>query len=255
MQRKQATESLIHSIKNNKAKYTTFDTKYHKMPSYMRRSVINKALGYLSSYHRNVENWKNNGCRGKKPTLQKHLNQFPTFYKDNMYLPNTDDTVQLKLFVDNDWKWVTVKLKHTDIQYIRKHLQNTKMSVPTLEKKHYKWFLRFAFEQDVKLKDTKDAILAVDLGINTDATCSVMRNDGTILARKFINFASDKDRLTHTLNKSKGVSQKYVSHNTTKLWRIAKFKNEELARKIAKAITDYAVSQNVDVIVFEHLDR
>ena len=255
MQRKQYAESLIHTTKNNKAKYD-FDSKFYKMPSYMRRSVINTALGYLSSYHSNLDNWHNNGCVGKKPTFQIHLNQFPTFYKYNMYLPNAeiDDAVRLKLFIDNDWKWVTVKLKHTDIQYIRKHLLNTKMSVPTLEKKNKKWFLRFAFEEDVKLKDTKDTILAIDLGINTDATCSVMRSDGTILARKFINFASDKDQITHTLNKIKGVSQKYGSHNTTKLWRVAKFKNEELARKIAKAITDYAIEQNVDVIVFEHLD-
>ena len=253
MQRKQYAESLIHATKNNKAKYD-FDIKFYKMPSYMRRSVINSALGYLSSYHSNLDNWHNNGCKGRKPTFQRHLNQFPTFYKDNMYLPNTNDTVQLKLFIDNDWKWVTVKLKHTDMQYIRKHLQNTKMSVPTLEKKHHKWFLRFAFEKDIKLKDTKDTILAIDLGINTDATCSVMKSDGTILARKFINFASDKDQITHTLNKIKGVSQKYGSHNTTKLWRVVKFKNEELARKIAKAITDYAIEQNVDVIVFEHLD-
>lgn len=194
--------------------------------------------------------------RGNKPTLQKHLNQFPTFYKDNMYVPENidNDKVQLKLFIGNDWKWVDVKLKHTDMQYIRKHLQNTKMSVPTIEKKHHKWFLRFAFEEDVKLKNTKDIILAIDLGINTDATCSVMRKDGTILARKFINFASEKDQLNHTLNKIKKVSQKYGSHNTTKLWRIAKFRNDELARKVAKAITDYAVEQNADVIVFEHLD-
>ena len=257
IQRKQFAENLIHNTKDNKAKYD-FDDRFYKMPSYMRRNVINSALGYLSSYHSNLENWENTDVktRGNKPTLQKHLNQFPTFYKDNMYVPENidNDKVQLKLFIGNDWKWVDVKLKHTDMQYIRKHLQNTKMSVPTIEKKHHKWFLRFAFEENVKLKNTKDIILAIDLGINTDATCSVMRRDGTILARKFINFASDKDQITHTLNKIKGVSQKYGSHNTTKLWRIAKFRNDELARKVAKAITDYAVEQNADVIVFEHLD-
>ena len=96
--------------------------------------------------------------------------------------------------------------------------------------------------------------MAVDLGINTDAACSVMRKDGTILARKFISFASDKDQITHTLNRLKGVSQKYGSHNSTKLWRTAKFRNEELARKIAKTITDYAIGQKADVIVFEYLD-
>ena len=256
IQRKQYTENLIHNTKNNKAKYD-FDNKFYKMPSYMRRNVINSALGYLSSYHSNLDNWTTNGCKGRKPTFQRHLNQFPTFYKDNMYLQNTDDTVQLKLFIDNDWKWVTVKLEHTDMKYIRKHFLHKKMSVPTLEKKYHKWYLRFAFEEDVKLNNTpikQQTILAVDLGINTDATCSVMKSDGTILARKFINFASDKDQITHTLNKIKGVSQKYGSYNTTKLWRVARFRNEELARKIAKTITDYAIEQNVDVIVFEYLD-
>ena len=89
----------------------------------MRRNVINSPLGYLSSYHSNLENWENTDVktRGNKPTLQKHLNQFPTFYKDNMYvLENIDnDKVKLKLFIGNDWKWVDVKLKHTDMQYIR----------------------------------------------------------------------------------------------------------------------------------------
>jgi IS605 OrfB family transposase len=254
MQRKQYAENLIHSTKNNKAKYSDFDTKFHKIPSYMRRAAINTALGYLSSYHSHLDNWNENGCIGKVPTLQRHHNKFPTFYKDNMYSKCDGDTVKLKIYKDNDWKWINVKLKHTDMQYIRKHLSNTKMSVPTLEKKHHKWFLRFAFEEDVKLKNSKDTILTVDLGINTDATCSVMRKDGTILARKFINFASEKDQLIHTLNKIKKIQQKYDNHNNTKLWRYAKFKNEELARKIAKAITDYAIEQNVDVIVFEYLD-
>lgn len=257
LKRRQFAEKLIHNTKSNKAKYD-FDARFYKMPTYMRRNVINMTLGYLSSYHSNLENWEkaDKKTRGRKPTLQKHQNQFPIFYKDNMFISRNidNDKVQLKLFIDNDWKWIDVKLKHTDMQYIRKHLQNMKMSVPTLEKKHHKWFLRFAFEEDVKLKNTKDTILAIDLGINTDATCSVMKKNGTIIARKFINFASEKDQLNHTLNKIKKVNQKYGSHNTTKLWRIAKFRNDELSRKVAKAIVDYAMEQNVDIIVFEHLD-
>ena len=48
------------------------------------------------------------------------------------------------------------------------------MSAPTLEKKNKKWFLRFAFEENVTLKKTDNTIMAIDLGINTDATCSIM---------------------------------------------------------------------------------
>ena len=81
-----------------------------------------------------------------------------------------------------------------------------------------------------------------------------MNIDGAILAREFINFASDKDQLYHTLNKIKKVQQKYGSNNIAKLWRYAKFHNEELARKIAKQIVFAATKYNCDVIVFEHLD-
>lgn len=251
-------DALIHTTKSNDAVYPDFDIKFHKMPSYLRFAVVNTALGYLSSYHSNLTNWEYSNTNNKAPTLQTHLNKLPTFYKGNMYLDNCDgDAVRLKLFVNNDWNWVKVDLKHTDVVSIQKHMQNAKMSVPTLEKKNKKWFLRFAFEEQIQLNKTpleEQKILAVDLGINTDATCSVMKNDGAILAREFINFASDKDQLYHTLNKIKKVQQKYGSNNTQKLWRYAKFHNEELAKRIANAITDTAIKYNCDVIVFEHLD-
>lgn len=251
-------DALIHSTRSNQALYTEFDIKFHKMPSYLRFAVINTALGYLSSYHSNLDNWKCSNTDTKPPTLQTRLNKLPTFYKGNMYLDDCDgDAVRLKLFVNNDWNWVKVSLKHTDVVSIQKHMQTAKMSVPTLEKKNKKWFLRFAFEEKVELNKTKieeQRILAVDLGINTDATCSVMGIDGTILAREFVNFASAKDQLYHTLNKIKKVQQKYGSNNTTKLWRYAKFHNEELARKIANAITDTAIKYDCDVIVFEYLN-
>lgn len=56
--RKDYADSLIHSTKSNIAKYPEFDARFHKMPSYLRFSVINTALGYLSSYHSNLDNWE-----------------------------------------------------------------------------------------------------------------------------------------------------------------------------------------------------
>lgn len=251
-------DALIHSTKSNKAIYPEFDIKFYKMTSYLRFSVINTALGYLSSYHSNLDNWEHSNNNNKAPTLQIRLNKLPTFYKGNMYFDSfEDDTVKLKLFINNDWNWVEVKLKHTDVISIQKHMINAKMSVPTLEKKNKKWFLRFAFDEKVEINKTKleeQLILAVDLGINTDATCSVMNVNGAILAREFINLTSDKDQLYHTLNKIKKVQQKYGSNNITKLWRYAKFHNEELAHKIASAITNTAIKYDCDVIAFEYLD-
>lgn len=254
-------EHLIHSTKNNIAKYPDFDIKFHKMPSYMRRDIVSTAIGHLSSYYSRYKSWEDNGKLGKAPTLQIHLRKFPTFYKGNMSDSSDidNDNVRIKLFVDNDWKFITINLKHTDLQYIRKNFYGKHISSPTLEKKYNKWFLRFAITEEIKLHAKtiqEQRVLAIDLGINTDATCSVMLSDGTILARKFINFSSDKDRIWHCLNKIKKIQKHYGSKggNARKLWRYCKALNNELARKIALSIINYALEAQVDIIVFEYLN-
>jgi len=249
-------EHLIHTTKDNVAKYPEFDQLFYKMPCYFRRGVIADAIGIVSSYRSNYKNWENNGKVGKPPRLQtKHYN-CPIFYRDNTY-EETDNPniVRLKLFINNDWVWYPVHLRATDIKYIQKHCQNKEMSAPILERRYNKYYLRFAFTEKVKLNEVKaenQKVLAVDLGVNNDAVCSVMTADGTVLNRKFINFKSDKDRLYHTLNKIKKKQKKHQS--VSKLWSYAKNCNEQHSIKIAQAIVDYAVQNAVHCIVFEHLD-
>ena len=249
-------EHLIHTTKDNAAKYPEFDQLFYKMPCYFRRGVIADAIGIVSSYRSNYENWEKNGKIGKPPRLQTKHYSCPIFYRDNTY-EETDspNIVNLKLYINNDWVWYPVHLRATDIKYIQKYCQNKEMSAPILERRYNKYYLRFAFTEKVKLNEVKtenQKVLAVDLGINNDAVCSVMTADGTVLNRKFINFKSDKDRLYHTLNKIKKKQKKY--HSVSKLWSYAKNCNEQHSIKIAQAIVDYAVSQNVHCIVFEHLD-
>ena len=256
VKRKTIVEHLIHTTKDNEAKYSEFDQLFFKMPSYFRRGVIADAIGIVSSYRSNYENWKKNGEIGKLPRLQtKHYN-CPVFYRDNTY-EETDNPniVNLKLYINNDWVWYPVHLRATDIKYIQKYCQNKEMSAPILEKRYNKYYLRFAFTEKVKLNEIKaenQKVLAVDLGVNNDAVCSVMTADGTVLNRKFINFKSDKDRLYHTLNKIKKKQKKHQS--VSKLWSYAKNCNEQHSIKIAQAIVDYAVQNAVHCIVFEHLD-
>lgn len=119
---------------------------------------------------------------------------------------NDKHTVHLKVYHKSDWVWATVTLRKTDIAYLRKYWMHACASAPVLEKRFGKYSLRFSFEENISLSKTpikKQRICAVDLGLNTDATCCIMTADGTILARKFINFASDKDHLYHVLNRIK----------------------------------------------------
>ena len=72
-------EHLVHGTKYNIAKYD-FDVHFHKMPSYLRRAAIQEALGCVSSYHSNHDNWEKGGKQGKEPKLQVERFAMPTFY-------------------------------------------------------------------------------------------------------------------------------------------------------------------------------
>ena len=98
-------EGRIITSKYAPAKYD-FEKHFYKMPSYLRRSVIQTALGCVSSYKSNLENWEANPV-GKKPTLQTDRFAIPCFYNDNMYKEDSDSNkAWLKLFRNNDWVWV-----------------------------------------------------------------------------------------------------------------------------------------------------
>ena len=314
--RQQYVERLVHGTKKNESpKYPDFDKLFYKYPSYLRRDTITSAIGAVSSYHSNHDNWVSNGKQGKEPTLQADRNAFPVFYRDDMFvvfsssaekreekaieadLPESVSIskgkdkdlspekkkqrrlerqqqqledyqaelakmekhylVWLKVFHNNDWVWTKVTLRKTDIKYLRKHWSHVRASAPVLEKKHGRYSLRFSFEENNPLSKTpikKQKICAVDLGLNTDATCRIMTADGTILKRKFVDFPSEKDHLYHLLNRIKRFQRFHRPLEVRPMWEYTTRVNDELTKKIARGIMEFAISNEVDCIVFEHLD-
>ena len=249
-------EHMVHSTKRNRAVYD-FDSLFPKMPSYLRRSAITHALGAVSSYRTRLAQWEEGGRKGKSPVLGEMTHAMPVFYRGNMYKEGEGDTAFLKLYNGGDWVWVSASLLHTDMEYLRKNWTGVKASAPTLEKRHRKYFLRFSFEEERKLTDRpvqEQRICAVDLGINTDAVCSIMEADGTVCARKFIDFADEKDRLWKVLNRIRKKNREHGPKSAVSLWKYAARCNDELAKKIAAAIVRFAQENHADVIVFEHLD-
>ena len=167
------------------------------------------------------------------------------------------DEAYLKLYDGHDWKWFPVRLLHTDMEYLRKNWYGEKASAPTLEKKHRKYFLRFSYTKEVTLTKTpvkNQVVCSVDLGINTDAVCTIMRPDGTVLGRKFINFPSEKDRMYRTLGRIRKFQREHGPAQAGGRWAYTKRLNTELGRKIAGAVAAYAEENHADVIVFEYLE-
>ena len=81
-----------------------------------------------------------------------------------------------------------------------------------------------------------------------------MEADGTVSARKFIDFADEKDRLWKTLNRIRKMDREHGPKSAGSLWRYAVRCSAELSTKTAAAIVSFAQENHADVIVFEHLD-
>ena len=251
-------EHLIHTTKKNQARFD-FDIRFQKMPSYLRRAAIQHALGSVSSYKTRLGLWKKTGQRESKPKLVYENHATPVFYRDVMYREDKEgkDAAYLKLYDGHDWKWFHVRLRHTDMEYLRKNWSGKKASAPTLEKRHRKYFLRFSYTEDViltKIPAKEQIICSVDLGLNTDAVCTIMRSDGTVLGRKFINLSSEKDRMYRVLGRISRFQREHGSAQVKSRWAYAKRLNTELGRKIAGAVAGYAEENHADVIVFEYLE-
>ena len=260
LNRQRYVETLVHATKDNPNPKYDFDEKFYKMPSYLRRGVISEALGKVSSYKSNLKNWESEepSSRGEFPGYPKAGYIYPSLYRGNMY-SETEDTymAQIKVYVRNTWDWITVQLRKSDVDYINRRCKNRKQCAPTLQKRGKEWYLDFPFEENVKLCKTniKDqTVVAVDLGINTAATISVMRSDGTILGRHYCKLPKETDHLAHSINRIK-KTQQHGNYKTPRLWAKAKGINHDIATKTAGFIMDVAVLYNADTIVFEHLDR
>ena len=255
--KQQYAERMIHSTKNRVAVYD-FDQKFYKFPSYLRRAAITEAIGKVSSYKSNLENWANEdpATRGRKPSFPKAGLIYPCLYRENMYQQTGEYTARIKVYVRNTWDWIDIQLRKSDVDYITRHCNNRKQCAPTLQKRGHQWFLDFPFEESITLKNTsayEQTILAVDLGINSSATIAVMKADGTILGRHFLRLTKEYDSLTHAINRIK-KAQQHGNRKMPRLWAKVNGINDHIATRTASFIMDVAIQYNADVIVFEHLD-
>ena len=254
-QRMMYVEKLVHSTSKSQARYN-FDEEFPKFPSYLRRAVLNLALGIVSSYRSNLVNWEKDP-KGQAPQLSLNHYAYPAYYKRDLFR-NFDpvrQTIELKVFKNGDWVFETYKLKTSDYRYYQNHLIGKKQNVPVIQKKGRRFYATFSYEENVPLvpEESINKICAVDLGLGTDATCSIMDQDGTVYARKFISFSEEHDRLHIQLGRIKRNQKRGSRHNKT-LWRKVSGISQDIADKTVKAILDFGNEHGVDVFVLEYLD-
>jgi IS605 OrfB family transposase len=120
--------------------------------------------------------------------------------------------------------------------------------------------LSVPFECHPEKRQPDTNVVAVDLGINTTATVSVVTFDGTVIWREFIHLGRDIDRrdkrlksvstkARKTMGKGGTLHKGFCSHTYRKCRNI----NQNIAHHVSKRITDIAKQFNTQAIVFENL--
>ena len=263
-----AVEELVHTTKNHHAVYPEFDERFYKFPSYYRRSAINFTLGQVSSYltrkkefeekrYNAISNGKH--FREKAPILQLDTVAWPSMYKNQMYFREGETSLCLKVRIRNTWDWIRLNISGRDRKSIEKTLAaGGKLSSPQLILKNKKVYLQFPVVHSiVDFPDTElpeQKVLAVDLGINHGAVCSVVDARGTIHGRFFDPFNRERDSISHLLNKIRKVS--YSSGKDQSLAAIyTKLDGVKgnYVRQLAHWIVQNAREQKVYGIVMEYL--
>ncbi|MEB3277929.1 MAG: transposase [Lyngbya sp.] len=256
-----AVERLIHqTAQNPDVKYPSFDKVFHKFPSYYRRGAIAFAVGQVSSFVTRYQEWQSgnrNRRDAKPPTLNANAGCYPVLYKGQCYKLHGYDRVEIKVFTGTDWMWATVQIaglreRHT--------VDSNKLLSPSLIFNQQVCHLSVPFECHPEKRQPNQNVVAVDLGINTTATVSVVAFCGTVIHREFIHPGRDIDRRDKRLksvsmraSKTMGKGGKLHKGFCSNTYRKCRNLNQQIAHIVSKRIVQIAKEFNAEAIVFENL--
>ncbi|MGB5637333.1 MAG: IS200/IS605 family accessory protein TnpB-related protein, partial [Waterburya sp.] len=232
-------------------------SRFHKFPSYYRRGAIQFAIGQVSSFVTRYREWQS-GVRNRNTALPPRLNAdcgtYPALYKGQcIKFADDNRSAEIKVFTGTDWVWTTIGItghrqRHLNPDNIRKS--------PYLIVNDKKCQLSVPFQiKRPKIAD-KQAVLSIDLGVNSTATASIVNFDGTVSHREFIHPGRDIDRRDKRLkliSKKASLTGRLCKGFARGLYRKAGNINREIGQKVSAQLVKIAKQYGVKYIVFEHL--
>ncbi|WP_033375378.1 IS200/IS605 family accessory protein TnpB-related protein [Spirulina subsalsa] len=252
-----AVEKLIHRTSANpNPKHPYFGKRFYKFPSYLRRAAIEFVCGQVSSFLTRYQLWQSGIGRHKQakpPKFNPEAGCYPALYRGQCIKFQEDFTVaEIKVWNGSDWVWASVQ-----VVGLRQHhlLSYSKGLSPYLIVKQGKAHLSVPFKLHPQ-KLSGELVCAVDVGINTTATATIVNSGGTVISRKFFHRGGDIDRRDKVLQqiRNKAKQTKKLHKGFCKgLYRRAKGINHNMAQHISKEIVQFALQYGASVIVFEDL--
>jgi putative transposase len=257
-----AVEKLIHQTAQNPApKYPTIDKAFHKFPSYLRRAAIMFAVGQVSSYMTRYWDWQSGQSRNRRdakpPILNSDAGCYPALYKGQCFKLHGFEQIEIKVFTGADWVWITLPIASLRERHL---VSSNRMKSPSLIVNDKSCHLSVPFECHPEKVKGSGLVVAVDLGINTTATVSVVSQDGTVIHREFLHPGRDIDRRDNRLKsvsmrakKTMGKGGKLSKGFCKNTYRKCRNINQQIGNIVSKRITQIAQNYSANAIVFEDL--
>ena len=250
-------EKLIHKTsKNPNPKYQYFDQRFYKFPSYLRRAAIEFAIGQVSSFLTRYQRWQS-GIRSRKdakpPRLNGNTGCYPSLYKGQCIKFSECLTVaEIKVWNGSDWVWTKVAISRKRDRHLLGHAE-IKSPALIVNEKGCKLSVPFNINPP---KKEGNCVCAVDIGIKTLATVSIVYPDGTVTARKFIHPSVDidcRDKRLAQIRKKARLTKNLSKGFCSTWYRKARQYNQNISQQSSKQIVDFAAEHGASAIVFEQL--
>lgn len=252
-----AVEKLIHQTsKNPHPKHSYFGKRFYKFPSYLRRAAIAFVCGQVSSFLTRYRTWQSGDRQhreSKPPRFNPEAGCYPALYRGQcIKFHDAFSVAEIKVWNGSDWVWVKVPIASLRQRHL---LEHSKGLSPYLIVRDGKAHLSVPFKLHPK-KLSGDLVCAVDVGINTTATATIVSSGGTVIARRFLHRGTDIDRRDKVLGqiRAKAKLTKKLSKGFCKgLYRRAAGLNHNMAQHLSKELVRFAMEHGAHVIVFEAL--
>ena len=273
-------EQLVHATKSRPSvRYALMNRVLGQMPSYLRRAALNAAMGVVSSYLSNYNNWLDDAerDRGTRPPRLGFSNVYPSLYGGNMILeepklrahsgphgPSSARSraakaafaVRIKLLcADGQWRF-TEPLK---LRGRLKRLPHRLDLSPSLVLKGVKAKLVCPVEVTppafIKPKEV-GRVCAVDVGINTALTAVVVSSTGTVIARTFLTCGrhdGQRDALRERIEEKQSQTGLAGRGFCRALYRRIAGLSLDAARQLSSQLVEFARKHGAQAFVFEAL--
>lgn len=265
----QAVESLFHITNNNPTpRYGRwFHRNFPKFPAYLRRAAIMAALGATSSYLTRYRAWQGGGrkFRQQRPPVFGKSGQWPVLYTASggagAMIRQVGEVVEIKLYdaTSGDWLW----RRATVVRRGRRHGVDGQVPLsPALIVEGSSLCLGqpYEFKPRKAGPNMPDRVCAVDLGVNKQATCSVVSRNGTVLKRITFNLGmhiDHRDKLAAQIRRKArqtcGRYGKLSGGFCRRFYRRIEGINLHMARTLSRQIINFAVTHGAEAMVFENL--